>query len=68
MKKIESLEQWNALSAKLTENGYHIGQWQYDTAHSEGFHARFTASEKPDIEFVTYNEDVYKAIIKFRPK
>ncbi len=68
MKEINSMEQWNKLAARLAENGWTLYQWQYNTNDPEGFHARFWKADKPCYEVMTRDEDVYEAIIKFRPK
>lgn len=66
MKIIESLDKWGELFIKLASNGYQIWQMQYDTHAPGGFHVWFWASGKTEIEIVTYSDDVYNAIVKYR--
>lgn len=66
MKTIGSLEQWDAIAVKLSENGYQLWQMQYDTSASQGFHAWFWAPGKPVFEIMTYSDAVYNAVIKYK--
>jgi hypothetical protein len=68
LKKIESIEQWNTLSERLKNNGWFLWQTQYGIDYPEGFHAWFAKAGKKDYEIVTYNNEVYKAIIKYKQK
>jgi len=64
---IETIEDWNKLSAKLRERGYKPWQYQYGHWCPEGLHVWFMKPEKEDIEVVTHSEEVSKAIYKFEP-
>lgn len=66
MKAIESLAEWLPLSAELSARGYKIYQSQYRASSPEGFHAWFWAEDRPDVEIVTHNNDVYRAIMKHK--
>jgi len=50
---------------KLRAHGWTVWQMQYQAADPEGFHAWFQKSGEEDIEIVTFNEDVQKAIVGF---
>lgn len=66
MRIIETLDEWNKLSKKLSENGWSIWQTQYNPQHPEGYHAWFHKTGKPNYEIMTYNNEVYKAIPKYK--
>lgn len=59
---IESIEQFNILAARLQECGYK--PWQYQDL--DGFHTWFAKAGKADIEVITHNEEIRKAIMKIR--
>ena len=61
---IKSKEKWKAFSDKFHSHGWKLWQMQYYWDLPEGFHAWFWLSGKEDIEIVTYNEDVQRAIVK----
>jgi hypothetical protein len=65
MKIIESIDQWNKFELKLKEHGYERWQMQFDINHPEGFHAWFWKADNKDIEVITHNEEVYKAIVQY---
>ena len=65
MTVVETLDYWHKLSDMLGARGYRLWQWQYDTKHPEGFHAWFCQSGRPDVEVVTYSDDVCRAIIQY---
>lgn len=65
MKRIDSIEKWNILSAAMKEKGYRLWQMQYGWDMPEGFHAWFAKDGKNDVEVVTFDESVQKAIIDF---
>ena len=62
---INFLTQWYTLLELLSSQGYQRWQWQYDVNHQEGFHAWFRLHDRPDVEVVTHDEDVYKAIMQY---
>lgn len=64
MKQIESLDDWLALAAELREDEYAIWQMQYAANQPEGLHVWFWSSERDDIEVVTQNRNIQKAILK----
>ena len=68
MKTIETLEEWNKLATRLSDNGWSIWQSQYYPEHPEGFHMKFSKSGKPDYEVVTHNAQVQDAMVKFKRK
>ena len=59
---IETIEEWNKLSARLQEKGYKPWQYQDDN----GFRTWFAKAGKDDIEVVTHNEEIRKAIMAIR--
>ncbi len=63
-REINTIEHWLVALEYLSENGYKLWQMQYDVHSPEGFHARFWKTGKPDIEIITFSNEVYKAIIK----
>lgn len=65
IRKINTIERWKIANDYLSQNNYTLWQMQYDTKSPEGFHARFYVTGKPDIEIITFNEEVYKAILKY---
>lgn len=65
MKKIETMEKWNILAAALHEKGYRLWQMQYSWDDKEGFHGWFLHAEKLDVEVITHNGDVERAIVAF---
>ena len=65
MTGIESLEQWNTVSNLLIKHGYRRWQWQYGTDRPEGLHVWFWASGRPDVEVVTYSDEVFRAISRY---
>lgn len=68
MKLIESLDAWLSLAAELREDEYAIWQMQYAANQPEGLHVWFWASDRPDIEIVTHDNAVQKAILKYKYK
>lgn len=52
-------EQW------FYDNGYEPWQYQYRWNAPEGLHVRFAKSGQEDIEIVTRNEEVHKAIMGY---
>jgi hypothetical protein len=66
LEQVKTLEQWNNISVKLSLDGYRLWQWQYDIHAPEGFHARFFALGKPNIEVVTHSKEVYDSIMKYQ--
>ncbi|PKM72834.1 MAG: hypothetical protein CVU91_07345 [Firmicutes bacterium HGW-Firmicutes-16] len=63
--QIESLDDWREYADILHRMGYDIFQLQFDIKSPEGFHARFILAGCPDVEFVTRNEAVHDAILKY---
>jgi hypothetical protein len=68
MKTIETIENWNILSAALKEKGYRLWQMQYGAELSEGFHVWFWREGKNDVEVCTHSEEVQQAIIEYNHK
>jgi hypothetical protein len=66
MREIASLDDWAALAAELREDGYSLSQWQYNFDALQGFHAWFWRSGGSQLEAVTRNCAVQKAIICFK--
>lgn len=66
--RIESLEKWAEVAAKLSENGYSLYMMQYDVDCPEGFHAWFLLHETPGVEIVTYSQAVKDAILGYHPE
>jgi len=66
MKSIGTLEQWGALSGRLSAAGYRIWQTQGDAQSPEGFRVWFMKPGKPDFEVATHNSEVHDAIIKYK--
>lgn len=64
--RVESLEKWSEVSAKLLEKGYSLYTMQYDVSHPNGFHAWFLLHETPGVEIVTYSQTVKDAILKYQ--
>jgi len=62
---IETIEKCNRFLEGCRKHGWQLWQMQYSFDHPEGFHAWFYKSREPDIEVITHNEDVQKAIISF---
>ena len=65
MKNIDTLDEWADLSKLLKRHGYVLWQMQYRISDPEGFQARFSSKGKSEVEIVTYEEKVYKAIIRY---
>lgn len=65
MMEIKSLDQWRSLAALLHKHGYRLWQMQYSFQDPEGFHAWFSKSGRPDVEIVTRDPDVQRAIVRF---
>jgi len=63
---IPSLVQWIPTASELSARGYQRYQIQYRPDSPEGFHAWFWAADRPDVEIVTQNEEVCKAIMKYK--
>lgn len=68
LKSIGTLEQWHEMAAALQAGGFTIWQMQYAARQPEGFHVRFWASGRPEIEVVTHNEAIEAAIVNYRAK
>ncbi len=65
MKVIDTLEKWNILAYAMKEKGYRLWQMQYSWDSPEGFHAWFSHPIKQNVEVVTKNIEVEKAIVKY---
>ena len=65
--RVESLEKWTEVAAKLSQKGYSLYMMQYGTDRPEGFHAWFMLHEIPGVEIVTYSAEVQDAIYKYKP-
>ena len=68
IKRIKTLERWTELEENFLFRGYRLWQWQYNVQHANGFHAWFCATDKQDVEVITYNQDVLNAIIDYPRK
>lgn len=65
VRMIETMEHWRQAEAYLRENGFHLWQTQYAADCPDGFHVWFMKARTSDIEIVTHNPDVQRAIVKF---
>lgn len=65
MKRIDTLDEWAELYKLLKRHGYVLWQMQYRISDPEGFHARFSSQGRSEVEIVTFDEKVYKAIIRY---
>jgi len=65
--RIESLEKWAEVSARLSEKGYSLYMMQHGYDLPEGFHAWFMLHETPGVEIVTHSKAVRDAIYKYKP-
>ena len=63
--RVETLEKWAEVSAKLAAHGGRLYMMQYGAGHPEGFHAWFWFPTYSDVEIVTHNPTVQAAIIKY---
>jgi len=52
---------------KFRSNGWKVWQMQFRWSEPEGFHAWFMKAGEQDIEIVTYNKEVEKAIVRYEP-
>ena len=68
MKEIPELDAWRLLAGELAYEGYSLFQFQYDADGPTGFCARFWRPSGPDIEIMTRNRAVERAIIAFNSK
>jgi hypothetical protein len=59
LKNIDDFERF-----RIWAEGYLLYSMQYAWNNPEGFHAWYLKSGEPDIEIVTYCEEVQKAIIE----
>jgi hypothetical protein len=53
---------------KFRAGGWKVWQMQFRCSEPEGFHAWFMNDGQEDIEIVTHDEEVQKAIIEFNAK
>ena len=63
---IETMEKCNRFLDKFRVNGWEVWRMQYYWDLPEGLHAWFRKTGETDIEVVTHNENVHKAILKFK--
>ena len=66
--RVDSLERWEYVSQQLAARKYTLWQSQYGIDSPEGFIARFRCfsdATLPEVDVVTFNKDVYKAILNF---
>lgn len=63
--RIETIEKCNRFLDNLRANGWGLWQMQYSWDLPEGFHAWFGKVGEEEIEIVTHNEEVEKAIVMF---
>lgn len=61
---VDMLDKWRVLASVMKEKGWRR-QLQYDFKHEEGFHAWFKKEGKEDVEVITRNERVEKAIVEY---
>jgi len=64
--RVESLEKWAEVAAKLSAKGYSLYMTQYGVDRPEGFHVWFMQHEAPGVEIVTYSEAVRDAIYNYK--
>jgi len=62
---INTMDKCNQFLDKLKLNGWKCWQMQYRWNDENGFHAWFWKTGEKDIEIVTHNKDVQRAIVKF---
>jgi len=65
---VNNMDKCNSFLAKFRANGWKCWQMQYRWNDENGFHAWFHKAGEQDIEVVTFNEDVQRAIVKFEPQ
>jgi len=63
--RIDTLERWADAVEYFRNNEYSLFQFGNDVDTPEGFHAIYWRPEGPDIEIITYNQDVCDAIFEF---
>jgi len=63
--RIDTLERWADAVEYFRNNEYSLFQFGHDVDTPEGFHAIYWQPEGPDIEVITYNQDVCDAIFEF---
>lgn len=63
--KVESIDKCNRFLSKFRASGWNLWQMQFRWNDLEGFHAWFMKAGEEDIELVTRNEEVQKAIVKY---
>ena len=63
--KINTIANYKTWERWFRDNGYLPWQYQYQWDSPEGFHAWFMKAGVEDIEVITRNEEVHKAIMNF---
>jgi hypothetical protein len=65
---VNTMEKCTRFLDKFRSNGWKVWQMQFRwNDEKEGFHAWFMKAGEQDIEIVTYNEEVEKAIVRYEP-
>jgi len=59
---LKTIDDFNKFKAWADKHGYRPWQYQYSYNHPEGFHTWYMAHGKEDVETITKNKDVEKAI------
>jgi hypothetical protein len=54
------------MAGLLSKHGYSLWQFQYGYSDPEGFHARFAKTGRQNVEVVTHNSEVQKAIVQYK--
>jgi len=62
---VNTMDKCNRFLSKFRAHGWTVWQMQHRWSGKEGFHAWFHKAGEQDIEVVTFNEDVQKAIVRF---
>jgi hypothetical protein len=65
---INTFEKCNMILDKFRAEGWHVWQMQYRWNHPEGFHTWFMLAGHDDVEVVTRNKEVQKAIVAYNTK
>lgn len=68
MKIINDMTECARILDKFRSEGWHVWQMQFRWNLPEGFHAWFMKVGYKDIEIVTKNKEVEKAIVAFNEK
>lgn len=66
--RVNTLDRWEYVSQKMIDRNYKLWQSQYGIDSPEGYITRFRCfsdSTLPEIEVITFDKDVYEAILNF---